>query len=217
MPLDAILLDLDGTLVDSAPGIRRCADLALEEIGRPPLTDAQLAAFIGPPLPMGFASVGIEPSMIDEIVTIYRSHYRAGGVLEFEVYDGIHDTLPMLRDRGLRLCVATSKITEFARQVIDHAGLEHHFDLVLGAEFDGTRGSKAEVIADVLELSQIAGPHLALMIGDREHDGHGAAATEVRFIGAGWGYGSHTELTAAGAGQIAGHPTDLLAIIDSLG
>ena len=215
MALDAILLDLDGTIVDSAPGIRRCADLALGEIGRSPLTDAEIAGFIGPPLPVGFASVGVEPSMIDEIVTIYRSHYRAGGVLEFEVYDGIRAAIEALRARDLRLCVATSKVTEFALQVLDHAELLPHFDLVLGAEFDGTRGTKAQVIADVLEMSTIAGAGSVVMIGDREHDGHGAAACEVAFIGAGWGYGSDEELLASGAEHIARHPAELLAIIDA--
>ena len=53
------------------------------------------------------------------------------------------------------------------------------------------------------------------MIGDREHDGHGAAACEVAFIGAGWGYGSDEELLASGAEHIARHPAELLAIIDA--
>ena len=118
MPVDVVLFDLDGTLVDSAAGIAGAADRALAAIGRPPLTPAQLRAFVGPPLRESFVGLGIAGDELDAVVDAYRHHYLEDGILDFEVYPGVVPLLDALRRAGLRLGVATSKRTESARRVL---------------------------------------------------------------------------------------------------
>lgn len=216
MAITTVLFDLDGTLIDSSPGIRRCVDESLAHHGFPAITDEQFSSFIGPPLTTGFGFVVPDETLIESLITVYREHYGAGGMYEYTVYDGVPELLVRLNDSGFRLAVATSKRTGFARPVVDHAGLAAQFEIVVGSERDGAGAEKPVVIGSVFEQLAITDPSSVVMIGDREHDGHGAAAIGTDFIGVSWGFGSTEELTAAGALSIAGHPDEIDNLIDGL-
>lgn len=71
------LFDLDGTLIDFAPGIHASIDHALTGVGRAPLADAQLPDWIGPPLRESFARVLPDAAVVETAVTLYREHYAA--------------------------------------------------------------------------------------------------------------------------------------------
>ena len=146
-----VLFDLDGTLVDSKPGIERCAAYALAHLGLEPLGDDQLAEFIGPPLATSFAQLGLDDRLVDEAVRAYRAEYEARGLYEFSVFAGIESALGQLSERGARLGVATSKLTSLAREVLTAAGLAHYFEHVAGAELDGSRPDKTSVMAHSLD------------------------------------------------------------------
>jgi len=216
MAITTVLFDLDGTLIDSSPGIRRCVDESLAHHGFPAITDEQFSSFIGPPLTTGFGFAASDDSLIESLITVYREHYGAGGMYEYEVYDGIPEVLTRLNDVGFRLAIATSKRTGFAKPVVDHAGLASQFEIVVGSERDGPGAEKPVVMGSVFEQLGIDEPHSVVMIGDREHDGHGAAALGTHFIGVSWGFGDHEELQAAGASRIAVHPSEIEAFVAAL-
>ncbi len=213
MPPDVVLFDLDGTLIDSSAGIARSAAAALAEFGRPPLTDAQLRSFIGPPLRDSFGLVDIPDDRLDDVVAAYRRHYLAGGILDYRVYPGVPGLLARLDATGLRLGVATSKRTASARHVLDHAGLAGHFGCIAGSEADGSRPDKAAVMAAALGELGIDDADRVLMVGDREHDAHGARTLATRFVGVAWGFGTPDELVAAGAPRVVASPDELADVV----
>jgi phosphoglycolate phosphatase len=208
--MDAIFFDLDGTLTDPKPGITRSIQYALDKLGQPTIpTEDELTWCIGPPLRASFVKMLGEASA-DLAVSLYRERFSEIGLYENSVYAGIPDVLSALRSSGRRLFVATSKAHVFADRIIDHFDLREHFERVFGAELDGTRSDKSDLLAYALKTTAVDSSH-AIMIGDRSHDMIGARNNGVKGIGVLYGYGSEQELTAAGAYHLCATPK---AIID---
>ena len=192
----SVLLDLDGTLVDSAPGIVSTIAFTLKEMGREVPTMAELRRWVGPPLPQSFEVRGqMSPSEAREAVTIYRGRYLDVGVYDAKLFDGVADLLLGLRDAGAHLAIATSKPTTPATIMLEHFTLSDFFDVTSCAADDETRGSKAEVVEDALAgLRQKGLPtDNAIMVGDRIHDVEGAGHHGIDTIMVSWGYGGPAE------------------------
>jgi phosphoglycolate phosphatase len=205
-----VLVDLDGTLTDSAPGIISCTRQALTEAGRECPSDAALRHFIGPPLHETFRKIlnSDDPAEVDPVIELYRRHFSERGLFENAVYPGIPAALEALKASGAALFVATSKPLPYAERIIRHFGLDRYFGAVYGSGFDGTLSKKSELIAHILKAESLL-PEETSMVGDRSHDVVGAKANGVRPIGVLWGYGSRDELEAAGATILCREPTML--------
>src|SRR3712207_5890198 len=121
------LFDLDGTLTDPKAGITRSVQYALDQLGQPvPDADA-LAWMIGPPLIASFTKLLGRPEDAHEALRLYRERFGVTGLFENEVYAGIPALLQELRDKGVRLFVATSKPHVYARRILDHFELSRFF------------------------------------------------------------------------------------------
>jgi phosphoglycolate phosphatase len=103
---------------------------------------------------------------------------------------------------GWRLGVATSKPTVFAERILEHFDLRAAFEVVSGAEMDGSRQHKHEVIAHALVALGVDPSSDCVMVGDREHDILGGKRLGLSTVGVTWGYGPRYELEAAGADVI---------------
>jgi len=199
-----VIFDLDGTLTDSADGVVASFRHALATIGAK-VPDGDLAErVVGPPMHHTLASMGLG-ERADEAISAYRADYTSRGWAMNSVYVGVPQLLADLRAAQIRLAVATSKAEPVARRILDHFGLTDHFDVIAGASIDGTRASKADVVA--YALSQLGTlPERVLMVGDRAHDVEGAAAHGIATVVVGWGYGRSDfdgQLTATPAAHVA--------------
>jgi phosphoglycolate phosphatase len=207
-----VLFDLDGTLVDSTPGIWASIRVAAAHLGLPEPTPEQLRSMVGPPLQEGFAgALGLSGGDVQRAVLAYRAHYAAGAMFEAPVYPGIPELLAGLRTAGAILAVATSKPEPFALQILEHAGLLPQFASVHGATLDGAVRHKQQVVAAGL-AAHPAGER-PVLIGDRSHDVLGARVHGLPCIGAGWGPAPAGELAAAGAAVVAASPTEVPAAL----
>lgn len=212
-PVRAVLLDLDGTLIDPARGVFAAITAATATLGLPSPNQALLRRFIGPPIQEGFAELlGLNASDVQVAVAAFRRSYTAGGLYDFDVYPGVPEMLADLAAGGLPLAVATSKPTPFARRVLQHAGLLNALRSVHGATLDGTVRHKAQVVAGALHQLHVPAGQTVLL-GDRAHDAVGARACGTRCIGAGWGYGQPGELQAAGVLTVADRPEDVVGLL----
>lgn len=197
------LFDLDGTITDTGEGITRSVQYALDAFGFPPQPPEKLRRFVGPPLQWSFEYYyDMSPEQAAQAVEKYRERYRAQGVLESPLYPGMGGFLGRLSQRAT-LCLATSKPLVFARQILQLRGIEGIFAQLSGAELDGTRTDKAEVIGWALGLLESPPKGQAVMVGDRRHDILGAKAQGVESIGVLYGYGEPGELAQAGADYLA--------------
>lgn len=211
-----LLLDLDGTLTDPREGIVRSLEHALRALGAPVHSEARLARCIGPPLEDSFRELLPDPSSarVAAAISHYREHFEHIGWRENRVYPEVPGFLAALRARRFRAVVATSKPHVFAARIAHHFGFEDALDSIYGAELDGTRGRKAELIAHVLTQERL-GRERAVMLGDRRHDVEGARANGVRSLGVTYGYGDRAELEAAGATWICDDLASALTVLDA--
>ena len=212
-PYTTVLVDLDGTILDSAPGITRTLAVALAEFGLPVPPPSRLLDFVGPPILDGLRDVaGLEGADAERVLTRYRTLYRATGAFEAEPYPGIRAALEQL-GASAPLAVATSKPESTAIRILEHFGFAPLFTVIAGASDDERRSEKADVITRALELLAEAGVDVSrpVMIGDRVHDVQGAAAHGIPTIVAGWGYGAPEE--AAGAVAVADAPDALVGLV----
>lgn len=211
MTKKAIFFDLDGTLTDSGEGIINCAILVLNHFGLPVPDREALGVFVGPPLRDSFLRFGIPSDKIEEAIEVYRSRYNTTGKFENFPYPGIRELLEALKAQGHRLFVATSKPEKTSVEILEKFQLADSFERICGATFDGSRDSKASVIAYLLE--QIGGAEEIVMVGDTAFDVIGAAAHNIPTIGVSWGYGKIADMEAAGASAIAHSPEELLTML----
>ena len=216
LPGRLVLFDLDGTLVDSSPGIHASVRHAAVALGLPEPTAPQLRGMVGPPLQDGFALVlGVPVADVGRAVAAYREHYAAGALLQATVHDGVPDLLAALRAAGVTLAVATSKPEPFAVRLLEHTGLLPAFASVHGATMDGLVRHKDQVVAAALTAHPDG--RTPVLVGDRSHDVLGAAAHGLPCIGAGWGPAEDGELETAGAVAVAATPADVLTVLETLG
>jgi phosphoglycolate phosphatase len=211
--MDNIYFDLDGTLTDPKPGITRSIQYALRKLDREVPSEDALTWCIGPPLRASFVTLLGDDSLADRGVAFYRERFADIGLYENAVYPDIEHVLAGLARPGRRLFVATSKPAVYAKRIIEHFKLAHHFETVFGSELDGTRVHKGELLAYAIDIAR-TDPARSIMIGDRSHDIVGAKQNAMDAIGVTYGYGSPEELIDAGASHICATPRDILAHIN---
>lgn len=190
-----ILFDLDGTLTDPAEGILNSLRYALSKYNIEENDQDRLKAFIGPPLHESFRTLyNFNEEETKEIIGHYREFYAMDGLYQNFVIAGIPELLRELKQAGKQLYVATTKLTGFAQQVLDHYALSQYFTLVIGGNEDGTRTAKVEIIDEILSTIPGVEKSRVVMIGDRKYDIIGAKAHDIKTIAVTFGYGAEAEL-----------------------
>jgi phosphoglycolate phosphatase len=215
MPPTCLLLDLDGTLVDSAPGITASVTAALTELGHPvPPADA-LRSFVGPPMRDSFrTAVGLDEVTAERALLLYRRRYAETGAFDSSVYDGIPELLDAVAASGLPMAVATSKVEDQAVRVAEHHDLAGRLVTVCGTSDADGRSTKRDVIRECLRRMRAHGVDVStpLMVGDRGYDVQSAAAEGVPAVHVLWGYGTPDE--SVGAVATAASPEALTRLLE---
>ena len=211
---DILLFDLDGTLTDSAEGIMNCAEYALAAQGITEPDRNRLLRFVGPPLVDSFMEFyGMSREKALEAVAKYRERFPVKGIYENRVYEGIPEALEQLKNSGSRLALATSKPELYAERILEYFDLSQYFEVVTGAELDGRRNAKADVIEECLKRLGSPDRDKVLMVGDRRQDVDGAKLCGIRCVGVKYGYAEENELENAGADFIADTPFQLVRML----
>ena len=206
------MLDLDGTLSDSRPGIAACFRYMLAELGHDPAVVGDVTWAVGPPIAVSVRALleKYGDDRVDLGLATYRARYTTVGLYECSVYPGIPQMLAALSD-ARTLCVATSKRRDFAERVVDFLGLRPYLAKVYGALPGGGLDDKKDLLAEILRVEGLDAA-ATTMVGDRLHDIHAAQANTLRSIGVLWGYGGQAELQEAGADMIVATPADIVAV-----
>lgn len=211
------LFDLDGTITDPKEGITKSVAYSLKKFGIEVQDLDTLCPFIGPPLYASYENFyGFSHEQALEAVEEYRVYYRKQGIFECGVYDGIPKLLKNLKEKGIKIILATSKPEEFAASILEHFDILKYFDIVAGSEMNGPRVEKADVIRHAISQIPDFEPQEAVMIGDRKFDYEGASEFGIPCILIGFGYGEMEELEACNPFAIKETVEELEKFLDSL-
>lgn len=207
------LLDLDGTLSASEPGIVGSLVAAMTAEGLPIPSPDALRTAIGPPFVTGLPAIGVPLDKLDAVTARYRDTYGSTGMFDTTVFVGVVDMLEALRRAGIVMAVATSKPEHNAVRIVAHLGLTDYLDAIAGADLETGRLDKASVITRALELLGVDPGPTVVMVGDRHHDIDGAREHGIDTIAVGWGYGTADEHTLAQPFGLAATPADVVRLI----
>lgn len=208
--IDAILFDLDGTLIDSAPSILACFSSVLREADITPLVSLD-SSLIGPPLRKTLQIMsGIEEAVeLDHLAERFKDIYDTCGYRETVVYDGIEELLAMLHHNRIALAIATNKRRAPTLKILKYLGWEQYFSSVGSLDTSTpAHPDKAALIASMLsELNLI--PSATLYVGDKYDDGVAAEANGLQFAAAAWGYGKWNDAGMPDGWQLIREPAHL--------
>jgi len=185
-PLRAVVFDLDGTLVDSAPDLHAAATALLQEKGLPPLTLAEVRGLVGNGIPklvercLEAVKQPAKGRALTQAAARFTELYGAAPVELTRAYDGVEAMLGGLSARGLLLGVCTNKPEGLTRQVLAGVALDRHLRAVVGGDTTKAMKPDPEPLRHCLRLLG-AGPDETLYVGDSETDADMAAAAGLEF------------------------------------
>lgn len=184
----AVVFDLDGTLVDSAPGLRDAINAVLVDLGRRPITVAEVHAFIGDGLDMllrrAFRATGEELAP-EPFRARWFEVYEHTVLTGTRPYPGAEELLDTLIAGGCRLGLCTNKPQAPTLQLLDHLAWTRHFEVVLGGDAVPRRKPDPD---HVLQVSGRLGPGPAVYVGDSPTDVAAARAAGLPIVLVGHGY-----------------------------
>jgi len=186
-----LLFDLDGTLLDSLPGVEFSVSCALEAAGLPQ-TNVDLKCFLGPPIRTILSKIvrTEDPVLLNRLEVAFRESYDAEGWQKSTCYPGAHEVLVAMRTRGHRLVVVSNKPRRVSLRILEREGLLPLFERIYTRDSQIPAClSKDEMLTKVLRDMEIS-PSECLMIGDTMEDVAAAASNEIGMVLMEHGYGN---------------------------
>ncbi len=206
-----MIFDLDGTLVDSLPGIAASLNRTLDAHGLPGHSDMMVRSFVGDGLRnliLRAAPRGAEPALIGSLLGLYRKDYALSWQSGTRVYDGVHHLLDELQRDGHPLAVLSNKVHDFTIEMVKSVFPSTAFAKIIG-QMDNTPHKPAP--NGLFHIAESLGTDVGrcVMVGDSTIDIATAKNAGIPGIGVTWGYHDRSRLIETGADALIGHPSEL--------
>jgi len=212
----AMLFDLDGTLVDSAPDLVRSLNHVRESEGLEPLPLAGLRAYASKGA-IGLLRAGMPPAdetRMEAWRARFLAHYARNSCIDTRLFEGMPELLELLAVRGIRWGIVTNKFESLTRPIVESMGLAHVVgSVVCGDTLPQKKPHPAPVLLACRDLC--VEPGATVMVGDDVRDIEAGEAAGTLTAAVLYGYGSHELHGPVVANSIAVHaPMDLARLVE---
>ena len=213
MAINALVFDLDGTLVDSAGDIAEAVNLTLEALALPRVSEATVRSWIGEGVrnlvSTALANAG-SALTLEEVMSVFMGHYKACLLRSPRLYDGVGEALTALQALGLPMAICTNKPSALVPPLLEHLGIAGYFAHIVGGDTLPQRKPSPEPVLHAARLLGHA-PAQCLMVGDSATDLEAANAAGMPIALVRYGYPRDLDLDAAGAVAVIDDMRELLA------
>ncbi|MDD5766730.1 MAG: phosphoglycolate phosphatase [Candidatus Marinimicrobia bacterium] len=218
--IQAILFDLDGTLIDSSFDLMTSVNLMLAQYNLQPISYRQCIQFVGDGIPklvnraLGASvhqnpNAETEPEFLCQAVTLFRENYAKHLVDHTRLYPSVSETLSKLCD--FKLAVISNKSYDFSVEILTRLQILDLFDLILGGDSLVEKKPSPQPILYALEKFNVS-PNKALMVGDGENDILAGKSAGIMTCGVTYGFRSKTDIVALRPDFTIGKFYELLSI-----
>jgi phosphoglycolate phosphatase len=194
LAVEAVTIDLDGTLLDTIPDLAEAANRMLAELRRPALSTDLIRTFVGKGIPrlvertLSASLDGpIEPALIDDALAIFERHYVDVNGRHTTVYPGVQEGLDALRREGIPLACVTNKSGRFTTPLLEMIGFARYFEQVVAGDTVERKKPDPAPLLHACRLLDVE-PRKMLMIGDSLNDTQAARAAGCPVICVTYGY-----------------------------
>lgn len=197
MKYQAVIFDVDGTLLDTTEGVLAAVSYTIEKHHLKELPLSTLKKFIGPPIQYSFAKFyGISKESALVLAETFRQQYKSQDLLKAEPYRGIFKLLQELKAQGTALGVATYKRQDYALKLLEYFGFPPYMTAIYGSDMEGALSKRDLLMKCQKDLFTSLNTNYAysVMIGDSDNDALAAKDIPMDFIGVTYGFGFETAL-----------------------
>ncbi|MDP2707578.1 MAG: phosphoglycolate phosphatase [Burkholderiales bacterium] len=212
LPVKAVMIDLDGTLLDTVKDLAVAVNLMLGEVGRPPLDETLVRAFVGKGIPnlvkralVGALNGEPDPALFERALPLYLDCYAGVNGKYTTLYPGVHEGLEALRSAGFPLACVTNKAGRFTLPLLAQMRIDHYFSIVISGDTLPQKKPDPLPLTHTCRHFGIA-PAQMLMVGDSLNDAQAARAAGCPVFCVTYGYNEGTDV----------RELDVDAIVESL-
>ncbi len=210
IPINLLIFDLDGTLINTLDDIAASVNYALARLDKRPIPAETVRQFVGDGTRVLLArSLGNSAEQVDEALDLYKEHYGSNLVVHSSLYPGVRETLDYFK--SITMAVISNKTTEFIDPLLERLGIARYFKMAIGAD----HGIRLKPAPDsVLRiLAKVGAPReRTALVGDGTTDMIAGRAAGVITCAVTYGFRSEQELKKAGPDHIVHHISDLKQI-----
>jgi len=218
---EMVLIDLDGTLIDSVPDLAYCVDGMMQALRRPPRGEVAVRDWVGNGVHRLVAraltgTLDGEPTdtECEQALPIFLELYAENTCKRSQLYSGVRESLDWLRASGYRLGCVTNKAAEFTEPLLREKGLMEAFEIVVSGD---TLPEKKPSPLPLLHAAAFFGvePSRALMIGDSVSDVTAARAAGFGIVCMSYGYNHGQDIRDAKPDAVIDSMTELRGLLAS--
>jgi phosphoglycolate phosphatase len=191
---EMILIDVDGTLVDSVPDLAYCVDEMLKKMGMPTRGEAEVRHWVGNGVERLVKRALLnqldgepEQALYEQALPIFRELYAQNTSKRSHLYDGVKEGLDYMKQRGYRLGCVTNKAGEFTLPILRDLGVDDYFEVIICGDDTPRKKPDPLPLLTAAERMQVK-PENALMLGDSQSDVKAARAAGFQIVCMSYGY-----------------------------